>query len=96
MGCTTYCLGNNNWACTSSCFGNNDYSCLEYCYGQNDLHCRSHCQNGPNVTEETVYGATATALPVPLRGVPVQILNATRALRAPPEPSLASLSRTTS
>jgi hypothetical protein len=95
--CTTYCLGNNNWACTSHCFGNGDYSCVEYCAGHGDMHCRSNCRpNGPAVAEQTVSDATAAALPVSLRGVPVQILNAGRALRAPPEPFSGSMVRTAS
>ncbi len=97
MRCTTYCLGNNNWACTSHCFGNDDFSCLDYCAGQNDIHCRTNCRaNGPNVLEETVDGVTTAGLPVQLRGVPIQILNAIRALRAPPESMSETISRTAS
>jgi hypothetical protein len=61
------------------------------------MHCQSNCRpNGPAVTEQAVYGATAAALPASLRGVPVQIANAIRALRAPPEPSSELFQRTAS
>lgn len=95
--CTTYCQGNNNRACTSHCFGNNNQSCLEYCLGHNNVRCQSNCRrDGPAITANNLaFGMRATPPDVPA-GVPIQILNAARRYRGPPQVPAAVLERSTS